>query len=367
MVGVGLLSTPFTVKEAGWASLLVLVFFAVMCCYTGILMGRCMGSREGIMSYADIAEAAYGKYGRLLISMALYVELYCIILEGDNLASLFPNTSLDWAGIHADSVHFFGLLAGLIVIPTVWLRDLRVMSYLSAGGALATALVSVSLFLVGTSDAVGFHQTSPFINWSGLPLAIGVHAFCYSGHSVFPNIYQSMADKTRFNQALVVCFILSTAIYASVAAIGYLMFGQRTLSQITLNMPKNAFATKVAVWTTVICPFTKYALLLTPLAKALEELLSTGSRYGLILSMLIRATLVASTVCVAFLLPFFGLVMALIGSFLGSLMCVIVPSLCFLKIARKKASYFEVRMHEVRMCKHLHSSFGCLFRVPFVC
>lgn len=76
MAGIGLLSTSFTVREAGWASLAVLVLFAVVCCYTATLMRRCFETKYGIWTFADMGEAAFGKFGRILVSVSR-LNFYC--------------------------------------------------------------------------------------------------------------------------------------------------------------------------------------------------------------------------------------------------------------------------------------------------
>lgn len=46
-------------------------------------------------------------------------------------------------------------------------------------------------------------------------------------------------------------FGICTVMYASVAVLGYMMFGETTQSQFTLNMPQELLASKIALWTTV--------------------------------------------------------------------------------------------------------------------
>jgi len=73
------------------------------------------------------------------------------------------------------------LAAALLVLPTVWLRDLSLLSFLSVGGIFASVAL---LGLVGWQGATvtGFTHTSPpIINWPGLPVSMGLFLFCFSG------------------------------------------------------------------------------------------------------------------------------------------------------------------------------------------
>ncbi|KAI8008737.1 Amino acid transporter AVT1C [Camellia lanceoleosa] len=350
LCGVGILSTPYAVKEGGWAGISILIIFAVLSFYTGILLRSCLDSQPGLETYPDIGQAAFGTTGRFAISIILYAELYAccveyIILESDNLSSLFPNAHLNLGGFVLNSHHLFALLATLAILPTVWLRDLSLLSYISAGGVIASILVVLCLFWIGLVDKVGFESEGrTTLNLTTLPVAIGLYGYCYSGHAVFPNIYTSMEKPSQFPSVLLASFGICTLMYAGVAVMGYLMFGESTLSQFTLNMPQDLVVSKIAVWTTVVNPFTKYALTMMPVAMSLEELIPSNNRKSRMYAILIRTALVISTVVVGLSIPFFGLVMALIGSLLTMLVTLILPCACYLSILRGKITRFQVSL-----------------------
>ncbi|CAI0448018.1 unnamed protein product [Linum tenue] len=354
--GVGILSIPFALSQGGWLSLALLLLVAVLCFYTGLLLKRCMDSDLHIRTYPDIGERAFGYKGRALVSIFLYMELYLVaveflILEGDNLDKLFPHTAFRIGSLEIGGKEAFILLSGLVILPTTWLKSLGVLAYVSVGGVLASIVLAVCVFWVGAVDGVGFHESGRILRLEGLPTAISLFTFCYCGHAVFPTLCNSMKDRTQFSkviktsiishfelrnfviayaQVLLVCFVVSTLSYGSMAVMGYLMYGEHLKSQVTLNLPIAKISSQVAIYTTLVNPVAKYAVIIGPVATAVEEkFVFENSRA---LCILVRTVILISTVIVALTVPFFGYVMAFIGSSLSVIASLILPCLCYVRI-----------------------------------
>lgn len=131
---------------------------------------------------------------------------------------------------------------------------------------------------------------------------------------------------------MLVCFVFSTITYASIAIMGYLMFGSDLQSQITLNLQTEKFSSKLAIYTALINPIAKYALMMTPIINRFEEHLQSYCAKSSF-SYVSRTILLISSVIVALTIPFFGYLMSLVGAFLSVTTSILVPCLCYLKIS----------------------------------
>ncbi|KAL2333002.1 hypothetical protein Fmac_014215 [Flemingia macrophylla] len=335
--GVGVISMPYALASGGWLSISLLVVIAIACCYTGMLVKNCMDMDPDIRTFPDIGQRAFGDKGRVMVSIAMNSELYLVvtgflILEGDNLNKLVPNVELDLAGLTIGGTTIFTMVAALVILPSVLLEDLSLLSYVSASGALATSIFLLSLFWNGTIDGTGFHAKGTLFRLSGMPAAVSLYAFCYSAHPILPTLYNSMRNKSQFSRVLSVCFSICTLGYAAAGVFGYLMFGQEVESQVTLNLPTNKFSSHVAIFTTLVNPITKYALMITPVINAIKRKVSWhhNKRFT---HMLVSTTVLISSLIVALAIPLFGYLMSLIGALLSVSASILVPSVCYLKIS----------------------------------
>ncbi|KAH7532645.1 hypothetical protein FEM48_Zijuj04G0043800 [Ziziphus jujuba var. spinosa] len=335
--GVGILSVPYALASGGWMSLILLLVLALAAFYSGLLIQKCMDMDSDITTYPDIGERAFGNIGRILVSIVMYIELYLVatgflILEGDNLHNLFPEVGFEIEGLSIGGKQFFIIIVALLILPSVWIDNLSLLSYISASGVLASAIILGSILWTGAFDGVGFHQQGTLINWSGIPTAVSLYAFCYCAHPVFPTLYTSMENRRQFSNVMIVCFTLCTITYASMAVFGYSMFGSEVQSQITLNLPVGQLSSKVAIYTTLVNPIAKYALMVKPIVDAAKH--SFGIQFNKrVLGLLISTILVISTVIVALSVPFFADLMSLVGAFLSVTASIILPCLCYLKFS----------------------------------
>ncbi|XP_042486151.1 amino acid transporter AVT1I-like, partial [Macadamia integrifolia] len=234
--GVGILSVPYALSEGGWLSLILLFLIAAATFYTALLIRRCMDVDKRITTYPEVGELAFGYKGRMVISIFMYTELYLVatgflILEGDNLYNLFPNMVLEAAGLRIGGRESFIILVALIILPSVLLDNLSILSYVSATGVLASFIIIGAVFWTGAVDEVGFHGKGRLLNLSGIPTAVSLYAFCYCAHPVFPTLYTSMRHQHQFSKVLLFCFVVCTMSYASMAILGYLMYGLDISSQ----------------------------------------------------------------------------------------------------------------------------------------
>lgn len=80
LCGVGLLTTPYALKEGGWLSILLLFLLGLIAFYTGILLKKCLDSSPELQTYPDIGFAAFGMTGRIFVSVSSSSFSICYLL-----------------------------------------------------------------------------------------------------------------------------------------------------------------------------------------------------------------------------------------------------------------------------------------------
>ncbi|KAJ6264720.1 Vacuolar amino acid transporter [Drechslerella dactyloides] len=363
LVGIGLLSLPLGFRLSGWIiGVLFMIFSMASTAYTAKLIAACMESNPVLITYGDIAWAAFGRKGRVIISVIFFLELLAacvalVILFADSLHALIPDVSIiTWK-----------LLCGLILTPLCFL-PLRLLSVTSILGIICTFSIVGMIFASGlvTKEQPGslIHPAKTYLlpeHWGQVPLSLGILISPWGGHSVFPNIYRDMRHPYKFGKAIKVTYtftadILQFILDLSMAVVGYLLFGDSVRDIVTSNIllnPQTSQKLSIALISFIAAiPITKTPLNARPIISTFEVLLGIDQRalapgeeaVGMtpfmrgLYNVLIRVGCVFSFITIAILVPSFERIMALMGSALCFLICIILPLMFRLRIFAGKLS-----------------------------
>ncbi|KAI9914921.1 hypothetical protein PsorP6_007218 [Peronosclerospora sorghi] len=363
LMGVGVLSCPFSLRSSGvLVGTLLFLFFSLVTNHTGKLLGKCLDYQDGMTTYPDIGEAAFGTKGRVIIGLTFFSELFTacamfFVLIGDTLAALLPS----YTKTHLTIVVFF------LIMPTMWTTNMSILSYFSILGILSSLFcLSVVLYVgvvmepsASSPDTMGSLLHPQPLQVIGdldrIPLAIGLTMVAFGGHSVFPSICSSMANKREYPRVLDRSYVIVGLVYATIALAGYLMYGTATQKEITLNLIATypGVLTRLMIWMIALNPMSKIAITLHPVALALEECLLSGKQKravarhrpgkGLVCFRAVLRTVLGTTaLCCALFVPYFARVTSFIGAFFSTLVSAIFPCMCYLKLFGHRISKMEV-------------------------
>ncbi|OVA03233.1 Amino acid transporter [Macleaya cordata] len=339
LIGLGQLSTPYALENGGWASAFLLVGLGIACAYTSHLLGKCLKKNDKSRNYSDIGHHAFGMKGRVIASTFIYLEIFMALVSytislSDNLSTVFAGTNLHMPWMHLTTSQILTVIAVIVALPSLWLRDLSSISFLSSGGILMSLLIFITVVCTAAFGGVKANQSIPMLQLHNIPAISGLYIFSFAGHIVFPDLYKSMKDPSKFTKVSIVSFTIVTVLYTTLAFMGAKLFGPEVNSQITLSMPRHLIFTKIALWATVLTPMTKYALEFAPIAMQLDHKLpcSMSSKMRVLIRGSVGSLLLIGILGLALSIPYFEYVLGLTGSLVSIGISIIFPCVFYTKI-----------------------------------
>lgn len=362
LLGSSLFTMPFALRGSGYASIVILILLSILANYTAFLLidtmyeisPRSQKSKRVRGDYVEIAKVAFGdKMARLMNFILVFFlstsDIVIMILIGNAfyalLALYVPLSKLA-----------FTALCSTLVIPTLFIRRLSHLAYLSMIATFFVVLGGVAstvLFVLNYKSWAANASCMPAFAWEEFALAVSVWLYTLIVHSITPQVEGCMRQPAKMKTAMIVSFVISTAVKISFGIFGALSFGMSTMFLITNNI----MVLSHPVGSLINAAVGLYAIAAFPLSffvvgDTIDAVVlgrnpkkwvqfRKGAKYHFIWVMGSRVTAVGIGMAVAVSIPYFGPVVGILGAILGTLLVFFLPCLFHLKIKWRKLNFYN--------------------------
>jgi len=378
-IGVGILALPSSMLEGGliFAPLgigLIAMWNGLSCRMILRCKDACIGEVYPIglsSTYSRISFSALRWPGSIITDVSIILTLLgvCVTYQigFTDLLSTLPGFSilskLSW-----------NIIFALLVTPLVMVKDISFLSSFSLGGLIAILISVICIFGFGLElygkkvldehNYLGLNENVNHLHcWPrslyGLGLAVGVAIFCFGLPSLIFPVFESMKNKSHIGKVICIALLIVWLCYFIVGdglAILYINDPAGLQENMLKNLPTHSsISNTVRILMAATC-LTTYPLTCVPPATMIEQLifqnmsywgLSGRYRYQSIfkgsttdndfeptvsMRLLVRSILVLTTTIIAYVVPCFGDIIAIIGCFTVSILSFIMPPVLHLKL-----------------------------------
>ncbi|EDV24991.1 expressed hypothetical protein [Trichoplax adhaerens] len=355
-IGTGILALPYAMKHAGLvfgpSLLLIMAITSTHCMHILVLSSQIISKhiKTPCADYGKTAELSIDKvfpkksqYFRKLVNCAIWLLQYSfsttyILFIAENLKQYIEsfNVRPDILYVLHLIGHFDVRIWILLLVPPLiifsYIRSLDILAYFSF---FANICLVIGLIIIYQYIFQGIHHIEklPLIaSPNVIPLSIGAIIFAFEGICMVLPLENRMKKPQNFGKILWAAQIFTATCYMLMAVGGYLRYGSHSKGSITLNLPRTPLYLSVrglyatSIFFSYLLQFYVPTNLLitywkrTVLAEASEIKIAS-------IDLAYRTLMVIVTAAMAIAVPKLGLVISLLGAFLGSMLCIIFPAI----------------------------------------
>lgn len=299
MASSGLLALPRAIVNAGWSGVILLVVWAMVALYCGVLIGRCwtqLRSKACVEEafprdpYPTIGYQCYGRAGKAVVEFCLLVTLFgavivFLLVSAQNVASLVDKKIGSFETPEGETRAWILILSAFL-LPCTYLgtpKDIWPIAALATfSTAVACILIAVKCILDWPIELTEVQQYD--ITAESVFRAFGTISFAFGGISLFPSFQADMKKPEKFTRAAVSAILVVLLMYLPTCVLPFLVYGAKNEDNILQTIKRQGdtgSAKSIAIAAEVIVTFHlsfAFLIALNPISQQIEEYLQWPNR-----------------------------------------------------------------------------------------
>jgi len=321
VVGIGLLSISFTLKDAGWLFLLIMLFIALITLYNALTLGKLVqkytNEVDYIIDYPTLGKFVYGNICKNIINTFWATEIFMISLVVVNLGIRFLSEISFLKSVTHVWIEF---IVVILYLSISFIRNYDSVSLISLGGIFSIVFLVIIIFIKFCMTE-HLELDTKIIDFSKIPNCIGISLFSFGGHVIFPEIYDTLKKKDNIYKIIYICWGIITLFTLGFAILGFTIFGSHTLASIASDIESGSIKDCLLI-SLFLNLFFSFPLNVNPLLLKLK----------CVNWIILRICYMAILFCICHFWKSFIQMMSLTGVVLENMTSLILPPLFLLKL-----------------------------------